>query len=71
MNTRITISDSGQVSIPATVLMRNFEIAELFDIMIPAVRGKIKSLLKSKFIPNCSGGIVMETVSFQNILDWK
>lgn len=59
MNTKITISDSGQVSIPATVSMRDFEIAELFDIMIPPVKGKIKSLLKSRFSTNCSGGIVM------------
>lgn len=55
----ITISDNGQVSIPTTVSMQDFEIAELFDIMIPTVRGKIKTLLKSRFLPSCSGGVVM------------
>ena len=56
---KITISDSGVVHIPTTVKMRDFEIAELFGIMIPTVRGKIKTLLKSRFIPNCSGGIII------------
>ena len=59
IDNKIVIDDNGMVYIPATVSMRDFEIAELFDIMIPTVKGKIKTLLKSRFISNCSGGIVM------------
>lgn len=54
----IKISDNGTVSVPTNVQMRDFEIAQLLDIMVPTVKGKIKTLLKSRFIQNCSGAIV-------------
>ena len=56
---KVTISDSGMVNIPTTIQMRDFEIAELFGIMIPTVKGKIKNLLKSRFITNCRGSILI------------
>ncbi len=46
------------MKIPATVAMRDFEIAQLLGVAIPTVRGKIKTLLKSRYISDCSGGIV-------------
>ena len=55
---KITISDSGQVQIPATIAMRDFEIADMLDLMVPTVRGAIKRLLKSRMGLDCSGGIV-------------
>lgn len=43
----ITISGDGKVSVPDTVQMRDFEIAELFGIMIPTVRSNIRAILRS------------------------
>lgn len=43
----ITISENGVVSVPDNVMMRDFEIAELFDVMIPTVRANIRAILKS------------------------
>lgn len=42
----ITIADNGKVSVPANVQMRDFEIAELFGVMVPTVKVKIKQVLK-------------------------
>lgn len=33
----VTIGESGVVSIPDNVMMRDFEIAELFEVMMPTV----------------------------------
>ncbi len=58
---KITISDSGAVNIPqGLVRMTDFEIAQLFEVMIPTVRGKIKTLLKMRHNLDCDrdGGIV-------------
>ncbi len=54
----ITISDSGVVTIPSSVCMTIYDIAHLFGLMYPTVKGKIKTLLKSRYISDCSGGIV-------------
>ncbi len=54
----ITISEYGAVSVPSNVQMADFEIAELLGITYSVVRGKIKTLLKSRCISDCSGGIV-------------
>ena len=43
----ITISESGVVSIPDNVMMRDFEIAELFEVMMPTVRANIRAILKA------------------------
>ena len=47
----ITIDENGNVAIPgasaAPVLMRDFEIAELFGVMLPAVKSNIRAILKS------------------------
>ena len=55
-NRIITISDSGVVTIPSKVSMRDFEIAQLLGVMVPTVKAKIKSLLKSRMILDCIGG---------------
>lgn len=44
---RITISESGVVSVPDNVQMRDFEIAELFGAMIPTVRAHVRAILKT------------------------
>lgn len=44
---RITISESGVVSVPDNVQMRDFEIAELFGAMIPTVRAHVGVILKT------------------------
>ena len=43
----VTISDNGTVSVPASVQMRDFEIAELFGVMIPTIRSNIRVILKT------------------------
>lgn len=47
----ITISENGVITIPsattAPILMRDFEIAELFGIYSPTVNAAIKAVLKS------------------------
>lgn len=55
----ITINDSGVVTIPSgRILMTDYEIAKLFWTMVPTVKGKIKTLLKSRMCVDCDGGIV-------------
>lgn len=44
---RVAISENGKVSIPDKVQMRDFEIAELFGVMIPTVRSNIRTILKT------------------------
>lgn len=46
----ITISDNGTISVPDKVQMADFEVAELFDSMIPTVRANIRAILKSKVV---------------------
>lgn len=43
----VTISDNGTVSVPANVQLRDFEIAELFGVMIPTIRSNIRAILKT------------------------
>ena len=43
----IEISENGNVFIPNNVQMRDFEIAELFGVMIPTVRSNIRAILKT------------------------
>ncbi|MFI3293720.1 MAG: hypothetical protein SNG27_09625 [Rikenellaceae bacterium] len=55
----ITISDSGAVNVPANVKMTDYEIARLLGIMVSTVKGKIKTLLKSRQFRDCGdGGVV-------------
>lgn len=44
---RITISESGVVSVPDNVQMRDFEIVELFGVMIPTLRSHVGAILKT------------------------
>lgn len=47
----ITISENGVITIPsatiAPILMRDFEIAELFGVYSPTIKAAIKAVLKS------------------------
>ncbi|MEG2612785.1 MAG: hypothetical protein RR971_04785 [Alistipes sp.] len=60
---KITISDNGVVSMPsaasisneqslptAQILMADFEIAELFGVLIPTVRSNIRTILKTGIV---------------------
>ena len=51
---KITISKSGIITLPdnpvETVWMRDFEIAELLGVMIPAVKSNIQAIIKSKVV---------------------
>lgn len=46
----ITINESGVVSVPDNVQMRDFEIAELFGVMIPTVRSYVRAILKTGLV---------------------
>lgn len=54
----VIISDSGTVNVPTNVQMRDFEIAELFGLMVPTVKGKIKTLLKNRHFDGCIYNVV-------------
>ena len=43
----ITISGNGKVSVPVNVQMRDFEIAELLGVMIPAVKTILRNVVTS------------------------
>lgn len=58
----ITISENGIITIPtAQILMRDFEIAELFGVFSQRVKSAIKSILKSGIVTldYTHGGIVV------------
>ena len=61
MKRKISISETGVVKVAAPIQMRDFEIAELFGVMIPTVKGKIRQILKERVcVENFStGGIVV------------
>ena len=54
------IIDGGVVHIPKTVQMRDFEIAQLFEVFQQAVKANIRSILKSGIVTEefAKGGIV-------------
>lgn len=51
---KITISNNGIFTIPdassANILMRDFEIAELLEITLPAIKSNIRTILKSGIV---------------------
>lgn len=58
----VTISESGAITIPTTqVLMRDFEIAELFGVFSQTIKSAIKFILKSGIVlPDYThGGVVI------------
>ncbi|MFV0289288.1 MAG: hypothetical protein ACK5IJ_00090 [Mangrovibacterium sp.] len=61
----ITISEDGVITIPsattAPILMRDFEIAELFGVYSPTIKAAIKAVLKSGAVaPDYThGGVVI------------
>lgn len=48
--TMVTINGNGTVSVPDKVMMRDFEIAELFGVMIPTIRSNVRAILKSEVV---------------------
>lgn len=60
MKGKITISETGVVTIITPVLMRDFEIAELFAVMIPTIRSNIRAILKNNIvIADCTNGATL------------
>lgn len=56
----IEISENGKVSVPDNVQMRDFEIAELFGVMIPTIRSNIRAILKTNIvIADCTNGATL------------
>ena len=56
----ITISKNGKVSVPDSVQMRDFEIAELLGVMIPTIRSNIRAILKTNIvIADCTNGAML------------
>ena len=68
-NTIITISENGAVVVPHRVCMKDFDIAHLLGITYPAVRGKIRTLLKSGRYEyyGCGGEIMRNGMIMQEI----
>lgn len=50
--TMVTINENGTVSVPDKVMMQDFEIAELFGVMIPTIRSNIRVILKTGVATN-------------------
>ena len=48
--TMVTINGNGSVSVPDKVMMRDFEIAKLFEVTIPTVRANIRTILKTGIV---------------------
>lgn len=48
--TIVTINGNGIVSVPDKVMMQDFEIAELFEVMIPTIRSNVRAILKSEVV---------------------
>ncbi|MDV7052873.1 hypothetical protein R4E93_14695 [Bacteroides ovatus] len=46
----VEINENGNVFIPNNVQMRDFEIAELFGVMIPTIRSNVRAILKSEVV---------------------
>ena len=53
--TMVIINGTDSVSVPDKVMMRDFEIAELFGVMIPTVRANIRTILKTGIV---TGGFI-------------
>ena len=45
--TMVTINGNDSVSVPDKVMMQDFEIAELFGVMIPTIRSHVRAILKT------------------------
>lgn len=60
MKRKIEIAEGGRVSLPDKVQMRDFEIAELFGVMIPTIRSNIRAILKNNIvIADCTNGATL------------
>ena len=45
--TMVTINGNDSVSVPDKVMMQDFEIAELFGVMVPTIKSNIRTILKT------------------------
>lgn len=77
----ITISESGVVSVSGNIQMQDFEIAELFGVMIPTICSHVRAILKTgiatgdythgiiwiccKVLPNCYGLDMITALAFR------
>lgn len=58
--TIVTINGNGIVSVPDKVMMQDFEIAELFGVMIPTIKSNIRTILKTGIaISDCINGATL------------
>lgn len=58
--TIVTINENGIVSVPDKVMMQDFEIAELFGVMIPTIRSNVRAILKSGIATSdCTNGATL------------
>ncbi len=56
----IMINDNGTVTVPNTVQMRDFEIAQLFGVFTPTIKANIKAILKSEVVTvDLTGGVTL------------
>lgn len=56
----ITISDNGSVHVPINIQMRDFEIAELFGVMMPTIKSNIRAILKTGVVTeDLTGGATL------------
>lgn len=56
----VTISDNGTINVLANVQMRDFEIAQLFGVMIPTIRSNIRAILKTGVATaDCTNGATL------------
>lgn len=65
MKGKISISETGVVTMTASVQMRDFEIAELFGVMTPTVKSNIRAILKASIAnSDCvnSGTVIGSTI---------
>ena len=51
---KITISEDGSVTLPSnpteTVWMQDFEITEIFGVILPIIKSNIRAILKSSVV---------------------
>lgn len=57
---KIIIGENGNVSMPNNVQMADFEIAELFGVILPTIRANIRAILKTGIATaDLTGGATM------------
>lgn len=58
--TIVTINGNGTMSVPDKVMMQDFEIAELFGVMISTIKSNIRTILKTGIATSdCTNGATL------------